>query len=193
MVAGALAWVILGPSPPPPAIQVVPLDVFVSQDQPPPIRVQAPTPARAKLLSPVRQVFGVNREALTDDSGEVAVKPGNTLAKTPDSLALKPDDPSSLPIPTEEYLVTRMPELLSEVRVPYPIEAKQKHVQGPVVFDLLLDATGQVRESQLITGPGFGLNEAALQAIRKFRFKPALVEDKAVAIRFRYTYRFVLE
>lgn len=139
-----------------------------------------------------RKVFGVSRRAIEDESG-TAIKAGNTVATEPDNKVLQDDDADALPIPTDEYLVSSMPVLLSEVRLPYPAEAKAKGIEGPVVMDILIDGEGKVRDAKLVSGPGGGLNEAALNAIRNFRFKPAQASGQAVAVRIRYTYRFVLE
>jgi protein TonB len=98
-----------------------------------------------------------------------------------------------LPSPADEFLVTSMPVLVSEVRIPYPEEAKKAGIEGPVVMDLLIDEQGKVRQVSLIKGPGFGLNDAALAAIKSFLFRPARIKDQSVAVKIRYTYRFVLE
>lgn len=137
-------------------------------------------------------VFGASRKSVTSSEGESA-KAGNTVAKAPDNKTLKETDPDALPIPADEILVTRMPRLSTEVRIPYPPEAKKNKIQGAVVMDLLIDALGNVREAKLVSGPGFGLNEAAMEAIQKFKFEPAVIQDKAVAVRIRYAYRFELE
>jgi protein TonB len=155
-----------------------------------------PKPEPEKPKDKPKAVFGQSRRAITapeTDTAAPAVKAGNTLAKAPDQEKLKPEDPDSLPVPTEEYLVTQMPELAQEVRVPYPPEARRKGIQGAVVMDLLIDADGKVRESKLVQGPEESLNAAALAAVRGFAFKPARIQDKAVAVRIRYAYRFVLE
>lgn len=99
----------------------------------------------------------------------------------------------SLPVAAEEYLVTEMPLLLDEVRITYPEEAKRQRLQGKVVMDLLIDAEGRVRDIKLISGEHSVLNSAAAEAVRSFRFKPANIEGKAVAVKIRYAYRFVLE
>lgn len=143
-----------------------------------------------------KQVFGVSRKAITsnDTTGAAAeVKLGNTVAKEQDNLKLDPNDADSLPIPADDYLVSSMPQLLSEVRIPYPEEAKKAGIEGPVVMELLIDAQGQVRQVSLVKGPGFGLNEAALSAIKNFKFRPAKMQDQAVAVKIKYTYRFILE
>jgi len=141
-----------------------------------------------------RQVFGRSRKSLTSDSaGAVDIKTGNTVTKENDDLKLQPSDADALPIPTDDYLVARMPKLKSEIRIPYPPEAKKNNIEGPVVMDILIDKSGRVRTVQLVRGPGFGLNEAATQALQQFTFEPAATADGPVAVKIRYTYRFVLE
>ncbi len=154
-------------------------------------------PATKPVVPPketARAVFGAHRKSiLSDEPGAVAVKPGNTLAKEADNETLKDDDPDSLPAPVDEFLVNEMPTVMSEVRIPYPDEAKKKGIQGRVVMDLLIDANGNVRDAKLLQGLGSGLDEAALTAVKNFRFRPAMVQGKSVAVRIRYAYRFVLE
>ncbi len=145
---------------------------------------------------PARRVFGVSKKALTADntsSEGVIVKQGNTVAVTPDNEKLKPSDDESLPIPSDEYLVTKMPAVTADVRIPYPPEAFQKKIEGKVVMELLIDVDGRVRDVRLISGPGFGLDEAAAAAIRSFKFKPAEINGKAVAVRIPFTYNFLLK
>ena len=152
-------------------------------------------PLAKKIEAKPHAVYGLNRQSLTSESNEsmVTLKRGNTIAKAMDHETLKPEDEDSLPNPTDEFLVSSMPELISETRIPYPKEAREKNIEGPVVLEILIDDKGQVRNSILISGPGFGLNEAALDAVKGFKFKPAKMENKNVAVKIRYTYRFVLE
>lgn len=159
------------------------------------IQLSKPVPPKATTPEK-RAVFGASRKAIMDSTGDpnaAAVKAGNTVAKTPDSEKLRDDDADSIPIPVEEYLVTAMPILESEFRIPYPPEAKKARVQGRVVMDLLIDSEGKVRQASLVEGPGYGLNEAALQAIQNFKFRPAKIQDRVVAVKIRYAYNFVLE
>jgi protein TonB len=155
---------------------------------PEPVRITRPKPAPPRS----RQVFGASRRAMTAPEGE-EVKQGNTVAKVPDNDKLRPSDADSLPIPAEEYLVTRMPKLSADFRVPYPPESRKAGVQGAVVMDLLIDEKGGVREAKLVEAPNAELGDAALGAARKLVFEPAMIETKAVAVRIRYAYRFVLE
>ncbi|MBL7716134.1 MAG: TonB family protein [Bdellovibrionales bacterium] len=139
-----------------------------------------------------RGVFGASRKSITSDTGE-AVKAGNTVAKEVDDKKLTAADADSLPIPADEFLVSEMPKLEAEVRIPYPPQAREKKVQGAVVMDILIDAEGRVRQASLVSGPGAGLNEAALEAVKGFKFRPARIQTQSVAVKIRYSYRFVLE
>lgn len=155
-----------------------------------PIRVIEPRIQPKKPLG--REVFGISPKAVIAEQGE-DVKAGNTVAKAPDQEILRPGDPDALPVPSDEYLVTNMPELKSEVRVPYPPEARKRGIQGAVIMNLLIDESGKVREVSLINGPHAELNAAAMAAAKGFRFTPAMIQKKPVAVRIRYIYRFVLE
>jgi protein TonB len=44
-----------------------------------------------------------------------------------------------------------------------------------------------------ISGPGHGLDEAALGAAKKFKFKPATFHGESVATEIRYVYSFEIE
>lgn len=159
--------------------------------------IQLSKPIPEKLKEPEkRAVFGASRNSILDSSGDensAQIKKGNTVAKTPDQEKLRDDDADSIPIPVEEYLVSAMPVLENEFRVPYPPEARKAGIQGRVVMDLLIDAAGKVRQAALVEGPGYGLNEAALDAVKNFKFRPARVQDRPVAVKIRYAYKFVLE
>lgn len=144
---------------------------------------------------PTREIFGANRDSYTDQSvGQdgVDAKKGNTLAKEVDTTALLDSDASVLPTPTEEYLVSEMPSVLSEIRPVYPKEAREKQIEGSVSLDVLIDEKGLVRQVSVLEGPEVFRKEA-LVAMKRFRFKPAKVDGNNVAVRIRYTLNFKLE
>lgn len=142
-----------------------------------------------------REVFGASRDSYTDTStGSEAIdaKKGNTLTKEVDRLELKETDSTQLPTPTEEYLVSEMPVVISEVRPTYPKEAKDQQLEGSVALDVLIDDQGLVRQVKVIEGAEI-FKAGALEAMRKFKFKPAKVDGKSVAVRIRYVLNFRLE
>ena len=143
-----------------------------------------------------REVFGASRNSYTDESVSsddgVAAKKGNTLAKAVDNTTLLDSDATALPTPTEEYLVSEMPVLVSEIRPAYPKEAKDKRLEGVVALDVLIDQEGAVRNVSVIDGPEI-FRSGALEAMKRFKFKPAKVDGKPVAVRIRYVLNFKLE
>ncbi len=168
--------------------QEVPANLNLQATKP---RDEAPKPEPVK-----RQVFGVSRKAITTNATNAdtaEVKQGNTIAKENDNLELIKDDADSIPIPADAYLVTTQVSLIKDVKIPYPPEARKNNIEGPVVMDIIIDQDGRVRSSTLVRGPGFGLEEAAMAAIKEFLFKPARVGEQNVAVKIRYSYRFVLE
>lgn len=89
--------------------------------------------------------------------------------------------------------VTRLPKVKREFKAQYPEEAKKAAVDGPVILEILIDREGKVRQVQVLSGPGHGLNESAVEALKKFEFQPAFKGEESVAVKIRYTYRFKLE
>lgn len=161
-------------------------DVAPATDIPKPLDIRKVEPPKEIPKAP--PAFGINKNTLTNEGSGVQVKAGNTLAKEVDQVESK----DALPIPVEEFLVSRMPKLKKELRIPYPEAAKAARIEGPVVMDILIDEQGRVRDSILVEGPGSGLDEAALNAVNSFEFEPAQIEGKPVTVRIRYIYRFVL-
>jgi hypothetical protein len=77
-----------------------------------------PEPISAK---PRQKVFGITKDTLTStQESAVGVKLGTTLAKENDDIVIEEKDAIGLPVPTAEYLVSEMPRLKAEVRIPYP-------------------------------------------------------------------------
>lgn len=93
---------------------------------------------------------------------------------------------------SEDYEVGELPVLLNEIKIPYPPAAKAKNIQGPVVFELVIGKDGRVADAKLVSAPSADLAEAARVALKDFRFKPAKLNQSPVAVRIRYTYRFIL-
>ena len=142
-----------------------------------------------------REVFGASRDSYTDnqaDSQGIEAKKGNSLSKSSDNEKLLDSDPTALPVPTEEYLVSQMPTVLKEVRPQYPKLAQENKLEGSVILDILIDAQGVVRQVKVIEGPEI-FRANAVSAMEQFKFSPAKVDGQNVAVRIRYTLNFQLE
>ena len=65
----------------------------------------------------------------------------------------------------------------------YPIVAQQAGIEGVVVVQTFIDEKGRVKETLILKGvPNTGLDEAAMEAIRKTRFRPAKQRERAVGV-----------
>lgn len=64
----------------------------------------------------------------------------------------------------------------------YSEEARKAKYQGTVVLGLIVDASGQPQNIKISHGLGMGLDQKAIDAVRKWRFEPALKDGKPVAV-----------
>ena len=65
----------------------------------------------------------------------------------------------------------------------YSEEARKAKQQGIVVLSLIVDSDGRPRDIHVVRSLGMGLDEKAIEALRKWRFEPARKGGIAVAMR----------
>lgn len=56
----------------------------------------------------------------------------------------------------------------------YSEEARKAKYQGTVVLQAVITPDGRATEIQVVKGPGLGLEEKAVEAVKQWRFKPAM-------------------
>lgn len=147
------------------------------------LNTEKPKPSAAKQAAP-RQKSTVPSTTNTEA--------GKTLAPAPSNPNAQATGEGTGPV-AEEYEVADLPVLLKEVRIPYPANAKARGIQGAVVFEIIINSNGDVQSAKVIESPSPLLTGAAADAVAKFKFKPARLAEKSVAIKIRYTYRFLLQ
>jgi protein TonB len=77
--------------------------------------------------------------------------------------------------------VDQPPRVLRALPPRYPFEAKQKGISGKVVLRFVVDANGNAQEPQVVSSEPKGVfDEAALEAVVKYKFRPAKKGGKAV-------------
>jgi len=75
------------------------------------------------------------------------------------------------------------PVAMSPIRPTYPEIAQEAGIEGVVVVQAFIDEKGRVKETLILKGvPNTGLDEAAMVAIRKTRFRPAKQRERAVGV-----------
>jgi len=95
------------------------------------------------------------------------------------------------PAPTGQ--LTKAPELLGFVEATYPKEAEAARIEGSVGLLVDLDEKGDVTAVEVTEPAGHGFDEAAVEALRKFRFTPAEIDGQPAPVRIGYRYSFVLK
>jgi TonB family protein len=81
--------------------------------------------------------------------------------------------------------------LIHRVEPDYPEEARNRQVQGAVVLDIHIGQDGTVQETKLVSGEPL-LADAAVAAVRQWRFQPRLVDGAPAEMQTRITLNFRL-
>jgi TonB family protein len=82
--------------------------------------------------------------------------------------------------------------LLSSVSPAYPTLAKSQHIAGDVRVDALIDANGHVSAMKVVSGPTL-LHQAAMDALRQWKYQPAVLDGKPVPMHLTVTIQFRLQ
>lgn len=84
------------------------------------------------------------------------------------------------------------PRVLSSPDPIYPVLAKQARIQGDVQIDAVIDVKGNIVEMQAISGHPL-LIPAALDALRRWKYQPTILNDEPVPVQLIVTIRFRLQ
>jgi TonB family protein len=89
--------------------------------------------------------------------------------------------------------LTKAPELIEFVEATYPESERASGRSASVVFQITIAASGTVEEAVITESGGPAFDEAALAAVKAFRFSPAEIDGTPAPIRILYKYDFVLK
>jgi TonB family protein len=82
----------------------------------------------------------------------------------------------------DEYpYVEQLPEVVLKVPASYPAEARKAGIQGTVMLQALVMEDGTVLDTKILKGIPL-LDDAAVDCVRQWRFKPALDKGKPVPV-----------
>ena len=74
------------------------------------------------------------------------------------------------------------PQLVFKVEPEYSEEARKAKFQGTVVLYVVVDEKGNPRDLRVVRPLGLGLDQKAIEAVQKWRFKPGLKDGRPVAV-----------
>jgi len=86
------------------------------------------------------------------------------------------------------------PRPITPIKPVYPDIAQEAGIEGQVLIQCFIDKTGRVKETIVIKGlPNTGLNESAVAALRKTRFRPAKQRETPVGVWITIPINFKLQ
>jgi len=74
------------------------------------------------------------------------------------------------------------PQVIHSVEPEFTDDARRANYQGSVSIKLIVDSQGNPQDVRLASHLGMGLEEKAIEAVRQYRFRPAVYQGHAVAV-----------
>jgi periplasmic protein TonB len=196
-MAALILWPLLHPDALPPQIMAT---LLVAPSPPPPTPPQAPQPkvqVQSELLDNQIQAPSRIPKAIKLVKEEASAQPSATTIMGSDEMAgmhaaaleglfsgsgttppvVRPPAPRTLTISSGV-----MAGNLLEKTVPqYPAIPKAARIQGTVVLQATIGKTGTIQNLRVIDGPAM-LQQAALDAVRTWRYKPYLLNGQPMEV-----------
>jgi len=160
------------------------------QETPPTVSVAAPAaPPTAGIPLPTEDEE-VKEEQTIATQEELSQSIGAGETGSGDSLVIAPPS-DALPAYGEYVYVEELPEAITKVPPEYPDIARQSNMEGTVVIQALVGKDGRVKDTKVVKSVPV-LDDAALAAVKRWVFKPALSNNKPVAVWVAVPVKFTL-
>ncbi|TYB30375.1 MAG: energy transducer TonB [Candidatus Mcinerneyibacterium aminivorans] len=143
--------------------------------------IEEPTQPQ-KVQKPKQVVEAAEGEMVEEDE---------TIADTSLDLDEEAVD-SDIPGPDEFIPYSKPPKVVSKPSPRYPELAREAGLEGRVVLKVFVDKQGNVKDAILLKGVSEALNEAAMSAAYKAKFKPAENNGQPVGVWIAFYYTFKL-
>lgn len=162
---------------------------------PPP---EPPPPEPPKPEKPVPIVTGLTLGSTVPGGAGPAFQVGNTTMGEVGRTAVDPvTKPATGPV-TEQVTPPKPPvrkpaQVKRRIKPAYPVAAKRAGIEGMVVLIVTIDETGRVVDAKVVTGLGYGLDEAALNVVQRWEYEPASVDGEPIKSTRREKIEFILE
>jgi protein TonB len=172
-------------------------------------KIQAPkpastyTPTSTGITAPVHKAQEAPPPAVGTTGGVVGGVPGGVVGGVPggvsnEMLNSAPSVPvlakSSVATPVKRIRVAaRIAEanLIHDVTPQYPPEAGRARLEGTVLLMAVIGKDGSVKDVRVESGSPI-LAQAAIDAVRQWRYKPYLIDGEPVEVDSRITINFTL-
>ena len=163
----------------------------LTQDAPPPqVAITQPVaPPTVGVAVPVPDAEAPPEQTIASQEEIAQTTPGVDAGKG-DLVVAPPSD--DLPQFGEYVYVEELPEAITKVKPDYPDIAREAGVDGVVLVQALVGKDGKVKDVRVVK-PIPMLDDAAITAVKQWVFKPALSNNKPVAVWVAVPVRFSLQ
>jgi len=161
----------------------------LTQDAPPPqVQIALPVaPPTVGVAVPVPDAEAPPEQTIASQEEIAQVTPG--VGAGEDIVVAPPSD--ELPAYGAYVYVEELPEAITKVKPIYPDIAREAGVDGVVMVQALVGKDGHVKDVRVVKHIPM-LDESAVTAVRQWVFKPALSNNKPVAVWVAVPVRFSL-
>lgn len=153
-------------------------------DAPPPPKVQVTTqvaPPAAAVPVPVPDAEAPTDQKIASQEELSAASPGVSTEGDGDNIVVAPPSEEEMPRFGEYVYVEELPEPITKVAPQYPDIAREAGVDGQVMTQALVGKDGRVKDVRVVKSIPM-LDAAAVAAVKQWVFKPALSNNKPVAV-----------
>jgi protein TonB len=120
--------------------------------------------------------------SLTPAAVDTGGSPPASSSESPASTTTRPARKAESSRDAGTVRINRAPEPVARIQPDYPPLAFRNHEEGTVLVRVNVNANGIATNPEVVNRSGSReLDRAAIDAVRKWQFKPALKEGKAIA------------
>ena len=193
-------------------VEPEPIKETVSQAEPKPVESKAVEPKQAKPTPKKKAITNkpqpkkVEKKVVKKKRPELKPEPKSKPTPQPEKLADKKVDRNlaesanqpqqvNQGVSNQEPVLVTKPSFSAPPTPPtYPRQARRRGIEGVAIYEVWLDAEGKQIKQALVNSSGvLILDNAALDAIKKWKFSPHTVNGRAIAHRVQLPVRFRLE
>lgn len=164
----------------------------LTQDAPPPqVNVTQPVaPPTAAVPIPVPEAEAPPEQTIASQQDIAQSTPSVATGEGNDIVVAPPGD-DELPRFGEYVYVEELPEAITKAQPVYPDLAREAGVDGTVMVQALVGKDGRVKDTRVVKSIAM-LDGAAEAAVKQWVFKPALSNNKPVAVWVAVPVKFTL-
>ena len=85
------------------------------------------------------------------------------------------------------------PQAITRVEPVYTDVARKARVEGIVIIETIIDRNGNVTDARVLKGLPMGLDQSALEAVKRWKFHPGTLGGQPVPVIFTLTVNFRLQ